>query len=377
MEQLLDHFEMVTDPETLRFLRPEWEELHARSTERRFSQSFVWCWTSWEVVEQPRGLGLICLVGRHEGRVVLIWPFVTHREIWWSIARPLGGAYAEYTYPLVEDNLLTDRRVAAALQALRRVSGCAIIALPCVHAGSLLQRMMNSDKDARIAETVPTFSVDWDGGLDWASYYRSLKGDHRRKLSSKRRQLEQLGKLHFEPSADSAQCVATIDWILRHKVEQLARTGRRAPWLETAAYRNLLSMAAAAPGAEGQVMTFVLKLDDKIIAAQMSRLDARRVEMMNTVFDSTFGKYGPGQILLEACLKWSCDRKLDFDMRVGDFPYKRGWANRACDAITYHVVNTRWGRGYVAYNDVRRRLRQARMLVPTSWRRLIKAALGC
>jgi CelD/BcsL family acetyltransferase involved in cellulose biosynthesis len=236
--------------------------------------------------------------------------------------------------------------------------------------------MMTDEKKAKIVETVPTFSVEWDGYQDWLSYYGSLKGDYRRKLKSTRRNFELVGKLVFEPSEDSAQCVAVIDWILRHKVEQLARTGRRGPWLESEAYRNLLSVAAAQPCTEGRVMTFVLKLDDRIVAAQMSRVDARRIEMMNTIFDSAFAKYGPGHILIEGCLEWACERKLDFDMRIGDFPYKRRWANRECDAITYHVVNAGWGRMYVAYCDVRRRLHQTKMLVPDSWRRFIKAALG-
>jgi CelD/BcsL family acetyltransferase involved in cellulose biosynthesis len=307
---------------------------------------------------------------------MLIWPFVSHRELWWSIASPLGGAYGEYTHPLVEENSLKDRRIAAAVQALRNGSGCDIIALPFVRAGSVLDRMMSDEEKAKIIETIPTLSVEWDGYQDWLSFYRSLKGDHRRKLKSARRNFELVGKLIFEASEDSAQCVAVIDWILRHKVEQLARTGRRGPWLETEAYRNLLSVAAAEPGTEGRVMTFVLKLDDRIVAAQMSRVDARRIEMMNTVFDSAFAKYGPGHILIEGCLKWACERKVDFDMRIGDFPYKRLWANRECDAITYHLVNAGWGRMYVVCYDVRRRLRQTKMLLPASWRRFIKATLG-
>src|SRR5262245_4656776 len=97
-----DRFEIVTEDEVFKALAGDWDELCGLVGEIRCSQSFVWCWTTWEAVEQPRGRRLHCIVGRNQERAFLIWPFVVSDRPGLLVASPLGCAYAEYPDPLVE-----------------------------------------------------------------------------------------------------------------------------------------------------------------------------------------------------------------------------------------------------------------------------------
>lgn len=369
-------YEIVTGEARFLALQPEWDALHARSAERRFSQSFLWCWKSWQAVEQPRGRSLFCIIAREGERPVLIWPFVRYRHVLWSVAAQLGCAYAEYAGPLVEDGREADQRIIDAWGALRKRCGCDIVELSSVASGSRMHRVIAKETTGRVREITPSFAVEWSGIQDWADYLQSLQGDNRRKQSARnRRRLEKIGSFAFSTIEGGSAAAQVIDWILPRKVEQLANTGRRGPWLETEAYRNLLTSVACDSSSAGSILTFTLMLNDQIIAALMSRVDARRIEMMNTVFDPEYGKYGPGQILMEDCLEWALEHRLDFDMRIGDYPYKRSWANSQREIIGYEFANSRLGRGYSPYLQLVSRLRRVKQLVPAPARRRAKILL--
>jgi CelD/BcsL family acetyltransferase involved in cellulose biosynthesis len=338
-----DRFEIVTDIQAFEALQGEWEDLCLRSRQHRFSQSFVWCWTTWEAVEGPRGRRLHCIVARNRGRVVLIWPFIVFRKSFPFVAAPLGCTYSEYPEPLVEDGPEADQRIEAAWRTLRDTCGCDLIKLRYVREGSNLHRLMvgKVGKRVKIVSRIANLYVSWHGYENWESYYRGLHKGVRQDIERRRRRLDERGRVTFEV-IEGAQCMPAIDWTLANKVRQLAQTNRRGRWLETKAYRNLLVGAASRSSPQGGVVMFVLKLDDRIIATVLCRVDKMRVEPLNTVYDAAFSKYAPGKILWGFSLKWAFERNLEFDMRGGNEPYKKRWANRESEAITYEVANSVW-----------------------------------
>jgi CelD/BcsL family acetyltransferase involved in cellulose biosynthesis len=371
-----DRYEIVTDTAGFLALQPGWDDLHARSSERRFSQSFLWCLKSWQAVEEPRGRTLFCIVARNGKRPVLIWPFVRYRRGLWSVATQLGCAYAEYMGPLVEESGEADQRILDAWRELKKRCDCHIIEMSSVASESSLHNLVANETAGQVREITPSFAVEWSGIQDWNDYLESLHGDNRRKQSARnRRRLEKMGSLVFSAIEGGDAAAQVVDWILPRKVEQLAVAGQRGPWLETEAYRNLLTSVACGSSPAGSILTFTLNLNDQIIAALMSRVDTRRIEMMNTVFESEYGKYGPGQILMEECLKWALERRLDFDMRIGDYPYKRSWANSEREIIGYEFVNSRLGRGYSLYLRLVLCLHRVKRLMPAPARRRAKILL--
>lgn len=372
-----DRYEIVADPLALEALRSQWDALYQRAAQPYFSQSFPWCWTSWQIVGKPRGRCLHCLVARRNGRVVLIWPFVVHRAGPWSLARPLGPETSEYSDVLVEEGPQADARIAAAWQVLRRTCRCDIIALPLVRSTSKLHQTLSVQATPAFFETDPTSYVSRANFDTWEAYERSLGSDTRRKIARTRRRLKEKGELVFEPVVEPDQCEGVIDWILRQKQERLVETRLKNPWLHTPEYRSFLAaMASAPPAPSGRLIISVLRLDGAVIAADIARVDKTRIEGINKVFDPDFGPYGLGQMLQEDCLKWAFAQGRDFDFRLGSETYKRHWANGTCDVVSYEFANSAWGRTYVSYRNVQRRVSLLRYKIPPKWRRKIKNALG-
>jgi CelD/BcsL family acetyltransferase involved in cellulose biosynthesis len=334
-----DSCEIVTDIGGLRSLQRDWNGLCERASQPHFSQSFLWCLTTWDVVECPRGRRLHCIVVREDQRVVLIWPFILHRKSLFWKAAPLGSAYAEYASPLVEDGPDAERWMRLALKKLRATSGCDVIVLPHVRQASLFGRLM-SEENAKITSRVTNLCIDWRGYEDWETFYRGLQRKDRRDTQRRRRRLDEQGQVSFNV-IEGVSCVPLIDWALRNKIEQLARTDRRASWLNDGIYRELLVQAAVRSDPSGTVVVFALDLEDRIIATLICRVDKTRIEALNTVYDPAYSKYAPGKILMEESLKWAFHHGLQMDFRGGDFAYKRLWANSESFMISYEIANSR------------------------------------
>lgn len=331
-------FENVTDENAVRALRRDWEDLSERDSQYRFSQTFDWCCINWDIVERPLGRRLHCLVGRQGCRLVLIWPFVVYRRYGVSIARPLGCAHAEYTDPLVEDGAEANHRIELAWNFLRQTCPCDCFFLPWVLEESRLHRMM-AKNEAQINSKSIRLYVDWHGLEKWEDYYGKLSKTMRSQNERRRRRLNECGRVTFDV-LDGDSCAPAIDWHLRTKVEQLARTNRQAPFLESKAYRDCLVLGASRGGPNGRISVWSLKLSDQIIATTVIRVDKFHIEVLNSTYDAAFSKYAVSRILRLEILKWAFQRRLEFDMRLGEYSHKRLFANRETSVFKYEIANS-------------------------------------
>jgi CelD/BcsL family acetyltransferase involved in cellulose biosynthesis len=344
-----ERYEIITDHLKLLSLKRYWDDLYARSSEYDLTQSFEWCRCSWQIVAKPQGHRLHCLVGWQGDRVVLIWPFVTPRQVLRPAAyhaHPLGPETSEYSGVLVEPGPEAHRRILIAWNILCR--NFDKITLSCVKKGSPLHCVIVANKFTPHSTQVwSTPHVSWDGYQDWESYYRLLKRDFRHSLRRTRRRLIEHGNLSFELVQDRDRFPVVLDWMFRNKTNWLARTNQQSIWRETDIYRNFL-VAVAQTKAIEQIKVFTLKVNEEIISALFCRISKLRVENVIAVFDPAYGKYGPGQLLYEDILKWAFERRLDCDFRLGDQSYKQSWANSKSEATTYQFVTSLRGAAFTA-----------------------------
>ena len=344
-----DHYEIITEPNKFLSLKRHWDDLYERSTEQDLTQSFEWCRCSWETVARPQGRQLHCVVVWQGGQAALIWPFVTHGQFPRN-ARPLGPETSEYSNVLVESGAEADQKILLAWGILRKSLPTDKILLPFVRTGSVLHRAIAASKIApRAVEVWTTLYVNWEQYHDWESYYRSLKRDFRAELRRTRQRLAELGKLTFEPIHDSLQFPIILDWMFRRKTDWFARTNQNSIWRDTNLYKNFL-IAVAGTQMISQIRIFVLRLNNEIISAVLCRISKLRVENVIAVFDPRYSRYGPGQLILEDILKWTFERRLDCDFRLGNQPYKQRWTNSTSEVITYQyqIVNSLRSAAFVA-----------------------------
>jgi len=372
-----DQYEVISDPRQFGALKHEWDELWNKSTAAYYSQSFDWCHTGWETVAQPRNGRLHTLLARNQGRLVLAWAFSIHRQSGCETALPLGSQTTEYSSPLVEDGPRTLERTAACWRKLRNTAGCDVIALPSVLAGSDLDRVISSTWTALVKGRGPSHYLTWQDYENWQSYYGQLGKSQRKDMARQIRRLEERGRLVFEPVVPIARRDEALDWILTTKIEWLRRNSQYNEWLRTPEYRGFFKALVAATDDDCHGLTIsVLRLDDQIIAAELSVIDKVRVELLIPAFDSAYSYYSPGKILMLNSLKWAHERGLTFDLRIGDESYKTYWCNRKTTATGYHVINSAKGLLVVTAAESRVRARRLSLLIPPRWRRRIRAIVG-
>jgi len=357
MDSLERHYEYYTDtgadgvqiiksvPAFLTLER-EWRGLCNRVPDHYFTQGFDWCRASWEKIAEPRGRRLHCLVVRQDRRAVLIWPLVTYRQRFWSIARPLGPETTEYTAPLVEDGPHSAQWIAEAWRIVRKTSISDVIFLPYVRADSPLHRIISREEAAVPPRIDKTSYINWDAYPDWDSYYHTLDRKERQGVSRRRRRLSELGTLTFRPMIDPHECPEVVDWMLAQKADWLRRTGRQSPWRDGDEYRRFLVALSSRTEGVPRMVISLLSLDGKFVAAALSRRDNARLEGVIIVFDPAYRQFGPGKILQEAVIRWACEQRLIFDYRIGAEAYKRHMSNGECDAISYAFANSLWGKAY-------------------------------
>ena len=230
------------------------------------------------------------------------------------VSRPFGRGWDE-----------SFGRVKAAWQFLRSTCRCDLIILRHVPEGSLLHSVLQSG-NAQPHSTLTNLRVSFDNHENWQSYYRSTPANDRRDNERRRRRLGtrkgriRSGRRLSRPADDRVGA--------KTESSQLPQDDRARRWLQIAnPERDLLVGVSSRGGPEGRLAIFVLKIDDAVAATIIGRVDLHRVEAMTTTYDATYREFAPGKLLLAECLKWAAHNKLEFDLRGGDFPYKRRWAN--------------------------------------------------
>jgi CelD/BcsL family acetyltransferase involved in cellulose biosynthesis len=318
-------------------LANEWDELAARCPGYFFSQTCRWASAAWRHVGEPRGRTLYCLTLRAQGRLVAVWPLVVERSGKLRVVRPLGTEGGEYSAPLIEDGPELRARTKLLWSAAAKLGD--LVVLPNVRADAPLAEMLPSAGLWRAPDlAAPAPFVARRDYADWAAYQQTLNISLRRKMRRVRRRLAEKGRYRFA-AEDPATSAALIDWILGQKKHWLDREGLQSDWIGHSDYRDFL--AAVASRSDTGLRLFALRLDGVPIAAKLATVDPTRFESHIGVYDPKWSFYSPGQIMTEDCLAWAFERGLDFDLRVGEEPYKRDWAPRSCDVVTWYVA-TGW-----------------------------------
>jgi len=353
----MDVCELIADWAALSAMRDDWRRLWHIRGDAYFSQSFAWCATRWKTLEADGGCELACVVMRAGGEVTLIWPFVVRREAVWRIARPLEQATTEYGAVLTEKDD-EQRRIAEAWRFLRANVRCDLFILKATPALSPLDKVLREAEPGAALHVAPNRFVRFDDFADWDAYYRSVKNDKRRGLERRIRRLEEAGAMTITTARDPAERAAAIAWIFKTKAQWLEEHGEIAVWREIPGFEQFLAALPADDGVEGGISITLLKLDDKIIAGEISRVDRARVEPFASTYDPAFAKYSPGEILCRDCIKAAQTRGLIYDFRIGDDPYKDYWANGRNELRSYKIAKTPMGALRNVMADLRQNLRR-------------------
>ena len=147
-------------------------------------------------------------------------------------------------------------------------------------------------------------------------------------------------------------------------------------WIGRRDYRDFLVALAEASDGKTGLMLFTLKVEGVPIAADLVTVDGTRVEALMGAYDPAWSVYSPGQLITEHCLAWAFERDLDYDMRIGEADYKKGWAPRSCATDTWYVATNLRGLPFVLQRQrvveigrLKTRLASVKKQIKATWKR--------
>jgi len=304
--------------------------------------------------------------------LVALWPLVTYRKAGLTVVRPLGAESSEYSAPLIEPGISSEALLAQLWSAAVGLGD--LLLLPYVRQDSCLMATIAENRlGAFIEEAINAPLLARAAYPDWNAYLESVSSSHLAMLRRKQRRLAERGRVEFKRESPETAAALT-DWVLSHKKDWIRRRQLSNDWIPRADYRAFLLAMLADPAG---LSLFTLKVDGVPVAAQINAVDAKRVEFLIGVHDVDWGRYSPGELLMQDCLHWAYRNGLDYDFRIGEEPYKSTWARSRVKTQTWYIatswrgaVSVRWMNLHKLVRQTRSRLGLGRFL-PRKVRRLL------
>jgi CelD/BcsL family acetyltransferase involved in cellulose biosynthesis len=347
--------EVVTSPQAMLALEPDWTRLWAAQPRREVFTGFAWSRASLEAAGPSRTPHLV-VVRRGEG-VVGILPLASDgREL-----RFLGTEHADYNDLLVVD----DASAAVVERALRAALGagagrCVLDNLP---EWSTLCRSLDqlpAGLRARIGVVpgppCPALRLDQDR----EAVLGALLG--KQSLKRHEKKLARLGRLELRHLTDRDAIRERLPDFFDQHVARRAMAGEPSLFLEPAArdfYHRLVERFDPAH----ELRFAVLTVDDRAVAYHLGFELGGRFTWYKPTFDVDLWDYGTGEVLLKRLLEYAREHPIvEFDFTRGAESFKDRFSNHAGRNVrwTLHASATaaRW-------SDLRRSTRAR--LAATPW----------
>lgn len=353
-------YDIIRDEAAFLALRDEWDALW-RSAHGPYYQSFDVCWLAWQEVARPRGRKLLCIVKREAGKLVLAWPLVSFKRQFWTYVVPLGPDAGDYTSVLVEDGPYTAAQVEGAWRVARRHCGADFVHMPYMKEHTALYRAVSREPNVLFAEQHPSWVAQLRGEASWESFCADIGRRHRKKPGQRERRLAKEGDLAvrmLEPS-DTTEIASLVDWMLECKRGWSDRTDKRGEWLHSPYYRNFLVRLLSPDAGAAMARIVAVSLDGRPVATTIISGGNPCASAIIAGFDAQFGRFGPGKVSMEHCVKWALENRFDVDFGVGDEDFKSYWSrDNVASAYTMQVIVTQWGTLAVRASHALQRIRQ-------------------
>ena len=365
-------FEACTDIEEFRSLRPEWDELFQRANGEYF-QSFEYCNGSLMAEHAGTKRKLLCIVGRRGGKLVAVWPLLTSYRTCWKFAEPLTPQNQAPSDILVAPEPDADAIVQAAWRKTLALSRADVFEFWRIRKTSPLYACLTSQSITRRATEEFTPIATLRDEPDWTAYCRTRPSRERNAPEYLKRRLAKHGQFSMELiDASDERLVPLIEWFVAQKRKWASEKASDSHWVfSDASLRFWKALLAGESKSSGVFRLFVLTFEGQPIAANILGISSGFVYLVANTYDLEHKKLSPGTILVDECVKWAYDNRLDFDFGPGEQRYKTSWSAGAKYATSsFMVLATPWGQtGSMAKQFVKETREKARRVVSRVVRR--------
>lgn len=348
--------EVVRDSEAFQALREPWDALSARAVNPHYFQSFDWIWAMWDCVARPKGRQLRIVVGRVDGRVVLIWPLMRQGN---GHVRFIASDRGEYRDILVEASPGRQGWLEEAFDFVVAMKDVDVLHLQDLRSGSPLSPIVEARAGNPVTYKRPAPVIDLTAWDDFESYFGSLSGRLRNNQKRQWRRLGDIGEVRFETLTDPAEIVETACWIYDKKIEWQDERGISEPSFSCSEYRKFVIESVRTGAAQGRLHMARLAVGDRVAAAGMGYFDDHQYTFYMFAYDSAYETYSPGRLLMEKIIDWAMAKGCkSFDLMASTLDYKHRWTQQSSDVTDYLFACSALGRVVVGWytSALRRRM---------------------
>jgi CelD/BcsL family acetyltransferase involved in cellulose biosynthesis len=289
-----------------------------------------------------------------DGRPVLYLPLAIETKFNLRLLRFMDCGVADYNAPIVA----ADRRLSR--QEFHKVWAEILARLPAFDVVDL-KKIANDVDGAVNPLTYLDCTPFGDSGHAVALTRFRDQTDTRRSIVRLRRKLQgyakglsQIGETRFLTHPDASETARLTERLLEFKRRKYERTSTpdflAAPGVEQF-YREMTS-----PGRLGKISHLsALTVGDTVASAHLGFIGRGRLYYILIGYDSQFGRYGVGHLLLQHLIDQSVAQDFDtFDLGIGDASYKNKWATHRLALHSHERAVTAAGRFYLQMRRIRR-----------------------
>lgn len=369
--------EVARDLAAFEALESDWNSLFERAGQsHQLFQTYNWNWHWCQSYLEPDGtdndLKLSVVVGRRDGRAVMIWPLITNQHLGVRYVCWMGAPVSQYSDVIIEDAPEKMDWMNAGWRFICSELAGDMVCIPKVREDSVLCALLRELGIRPDQETeAPYADLEKAGTFEvYASRFSSRQRKNRRR---QRRRLAEHGEISFEvlkkgPAAAAAAQQA-IDmkrlWLERQAFVSKAFSDRRID--------DFFSSALASGERPAGCEVGVLKVGDETAAIEIGVACKGRVASHICVYslDQKFVQSGAGGIVTEDTIRHCLDADVDtFDLMAPADPYKYEWTDSAVKVCDYALPLTSRGHAYAAFGACTYAAKAAFETVPQRLRRV-------
>lgn len=346
----------ITDVEGL------WRDLEATGTTTCY-QKFDWVNAWWSKVGVRAGLEPLFVVGRRDGRPVLVWAFGIARSGGIRIAGWLSDTHSNYNlgvYAPGELARLSPDEVRAALRtvgAVRRVHAFVLKQQPTTWAG-----VANPLATALASRPSPSNGHACAVTGTFAALLAARNGGHKlKKQRQSERQFEALGGYRIGPARDLDDALSIFRTYLAQKAERFAALGIQNSFADPgipAFYEALLHRSYGSDRTLIDLWSLSVGGAIRAVAGISDHGDHRSILFLSLSQDEMI-RLSPGRALVHKLVEASIDGGMKtIDFGVGEEPYKESWCDHTVDLVESYLSVGPVGRLYVQAIETYTRLKR-------------------
>lgn len=367
--------EIIRRLEDLEATRRDWEALALTANSFSAAQTIDYAIAGWQVTPKAAETELAVILLWRGEKLVCVWPLYTRKIGGITVATHMGsGSNEEYAGPLIFQDEDAEKTASLALDEARKISDA--LEVYAMDPTSPMGRLLDGIGGFKYRNLLRSPTISLRDHADFAAWFSTKSKSFRQGLRYDRKRLSQLGQLEFASTVGSLDGQELVTWLFANKRAWLTERGIGESWIRDPQgegfFSALLSRKAPRTPSVGEVLGFALKLDGQIIAGCICLRSDKLLEFFITGFDARHGAFSPGNLMIEDCVRWACERRLDFDFRLNTDPYKLRWIDRFDDRLTVILASGLRGARRPIQFGARRAVRRTRQQLKTTALRLMK-----